>query len=76
MEQADNYEFHRERMEAEREADAKKKENFDDVEMNKLQSYFEDVYDVMSDDPDAEEGRFMNWFEDQPYHELLEILNK
>jgi hypothetical protein len=77
MEQDTNYEIQRERMEAEQKADELAKSNFSDIEMDRLQCYFEDnIEDYMEDDPDIEEAKFIEWFDDQPYHELLEIINK
>jgi len=76
MEQADNYEFHREKLEKEQEEDETNKENLSDESMNKLQNYYEENCDCMVDDPDVMEGRFMRWFEDENYHDLLKIINK
>lgn len=77
MEQADNYEFHRERFEKEAEQDEISKSNFSDEEMNKLQKYFEyNIEDYMVDDPDIEIDKFMDWFEGENYQDLLKILNK
>lgn len=77
MEQADNYEFHRERMEKEREADEIAKSNFSDEQMDKLQDYYnEKVADYDEEDPDRATDAFMNWFEGESYPDLLTILNK
>jgi hypothetical protein len=76
MEQADNYEFHREKMELDQEAEQSFKDMLNAEQMTKLENYFTDVYDVMSDDPDTERARFDEWFNDQHYQDLLAILNK
>lgn len=77
MNQHDDYEFHRERMEKEAEQDEIKKSNFSDTEMNILQEYYSDnIADYDEEDPDRETDAFMNWFEGEAYDDLLAILNK
>jgi hypothetical protein len=74
--QAEQMDNMRERLEAEAEKEEELKESLTDDSMDKLQKYYEENCDCMVDDPDVMEGRFMRWFEDETYHDLLAILNK
>jgi hypothetical protein len=75
--QAEQMDNMRERLEAEQEKDELAKSKFTDIEMDMLQDYYSTyIADFDEEDPDREIDAFMNWFEYEAYHELLEIINK
>lgn len=66
----------REELESFTEEQARLKDGLSDQEVKKIEDYFTDMYDCVSDDPDAEHDRFMNWFSQITYAECLDIINK
>lgn len=75
MTQEDNYEFHRERRELDQEEDERFKQGLTKSSMLKLQSYF--LYEDRDSIDNQNVGkRFDEWFNDQSYHDLLDIINK
>ena len=72
MNQHDNYEFHRERMEKEAQEDNAKKETIDDSDWDKIQDYYFENYASHNEDFSGAE----NWMEDLSYEECLDVIKR